>query len=278
MIVSFDFPELNTFMPEEIKNIKQKSGLYLLYSNEGELLYIGKSINLKSRLIRHFKGGSNVEDYIKEFKKIGCYYIDDELELDLCETYLINTLHPKYNKNKYVVNKDLKNKEKRSYKKAQTPPFKKETLVHLRKEKRMTLQQIADELGSTTPSILKYLRYYKIDTDKKIDVMRQQFIKKVKGLKEGEFFKIIDIKKSNSFARHFYNILHENEINKMLKEQNVYRIGSYYYKSNKALSDQEISELRICSKCKKLMHVENFHKTNNKYKSQCKKCRKDRYA
>lgn len=274
MIVSFNFPELHTFTPEELKDIKQKSGLYLLYSNEDELLYIGKSINLKARLIRHFKGGSNVEDYIKEFKKIDCYYIDDELDLDLCETYLINTLHPKYNKNKYVVNKDLKNKEKRSYKKSQTPPFKKETLVHLRKEKRMTLQQIADELGSTTPSILKYLRYYKIDTDKKIDVMKQQFIKKVKGLKEGEFFKIIDIKKSNSFARHFYNILHENEINKLLKEQNVYRIGSYYYKSNKVLSDQEISELRICSKCKKLMHVENFHKTNNKYKSQCKKCRK----
>ncbi|MCW1941742.1 hypothetical protein OMD49_29485 [Bacillus anthracis] len=42
------------------------------------------------------------------------------------------------------------------------------------------MQQIADELGSTTPSILKYLRYYKIDTDKKIDVMRQQFIKKLR--------------------------------------------------------------------------------------------------
>jgi predicted GIY-YIG superfamily endonuclease len=197
MAFSLTLPELHTFHPNELKYIEQTSGLYLLYSSENELLYIGKSVNLKSRIIKHFKGGSNVEDYADEFKEIECYYIYDELEMDLSETFLINTLRPKYNKNKYVINKELKNKNKRGYRKAKKPPFEKETFVHLRKEKGMTLQQIADVLGCTNPSIHKYLSYYEIETEKTIDTMRKHFIDNVINLKTKGFFKIDDVKKIN---------------------------------------------------------------------------------
>ncbi|PEU05237.1 hypothetical protein CN527_02560 [Bacillus cereus] len=275
MAFSLTLPELHTFYPKELKYIEQTSGLYLLYSSENELLYIGKSVNLKARIIKHFKGGSNVEDYVEEFEKIECYYIDDELEMDLSETFLINTLRPKYNKNKYVINKELKNKNKRGYRNTKKPPFEKETLVHLRKERGLTLQQIADALGCTNASIHKYLSYYEIETEKTVDIMRKHFINCVMSLKTKDFFKIDDVRKSKSFDRSFYNILHEHDISKLLEENLVYRLGSFYYKSDTVLNTEDISELKICSKCEKILHVNHFHKQGKSYKSQCKVCRKN---
>ncbi|PEL01120.1 hypothetical protein COL99_26540 [Bacillus toyonensis] len=83
------------------------------------------------------------------------------------------------------------------------------------------------------------------------------------------------MKKNKSFERYFYNILHKHDTLKLLEENLVYRIGSFYYKSDKVLSPQEISALKICSKCEKILHVNQFHKQGKAYKSQCKVCRKN---
>ncbi|WP_170853865.1 GIY-YIG nuclease family protein, partial [Mycobacterium tuberculosis] len=63
---------ISTFI--SLKNIKKIPdgirGVYFLYSDQEVLLYIGKSSNIKTRLIAHIKGITNTKDFHEEIAKI----------------------------------------------------------------------------------------------------------------------------------------------------------------------------------------------------------------
>lgn len=46
-------PELN---PKRIRSLPEKVGVYFLYSSEGRLLYVGKSNNIRKRVLQHLSG------------------------------------------------------------------------------------------------------------------------------------------------------------------------------------------------------------------------------
>lgn len=96
------FEELMNF--EDYKNISSKSmGVYILFNEKKEPLYIGKSNQLKNRLSQHFRGDHNIKksENIKEETKYMTYCeIPSELEMDIYETIIISYLKPIYNSDK----------------------------------------------------------------------------------------------------------------------------------------------------------------------------------
>ena len=76
---------INTF--DELQN--NISGIYRLY-NRSEIVYIGKSKNIKGRIKEHFG--------IKEFDSFDFTILANESDKNLYELYLIDKYKPKYNK------------------------------------------------------------------------------------------------------------------------------------------------------------------------------------
>ena len=102
-----DFAIIKTmsFMPPEnvqevLANLPKKPGVYLHKNEQGTVLYVGKAINLRSRVRSYFH--SNV-DSIKtqrlrrEIADIEIITTDSELEALLLENTLIKKFKPKYN-------------------------------------------------------------------------------------------------------------------------------------------------------------------------------------
>jgi len=101
-------------IPSELKKLPQKPGVYLMKDTNGEVIYIGKAINLRSRVRQYFLE-STVDDHslagaktahlvghITEFEYI---VTDTELEALILERNLIKKHTPKYN----ILLKDDKN-------------------------------------------------------------------------------------------------------------------------------------------------------------------------
>lgn len=73
-------------------------GVYFLYNAEHELIYVGRSICIKKRLIEHFNGATHTFGFYKEFAFFRFLYTDSRVEQKTYELYAINILKPKYNK------------------------------------------------------------------------------------------------------------------------------------------------------------------------------------
>jgi len=77
--------------------------VYCFYDLEKTLLYVGKSTVLHSRLICHFSKESVEQDpWKKDINKenIVIYKCNNPTDLEIYETFMINTLRPKFNKDK----------------------------------------------------------------------------------------------------------------------------------------------------------------------------------
>jgi hypothetical protein len=74
----------------------KKSGVYVFYSADGEALYVGKTVDFKSRFNDH----STRSDFYNLAEKARLYFVDSEYEKDIYETHLIRELRPQYNKAK----------------------------------------------------------------------------------------------------------------------------------------------------------------------------------
>jgi len=86
-----------------LKPLKEKIGVYLLYV-KNELAYVGRSSNLRSRLNDHFNPNDPEYQEWKSLIDVIEYYPCESLaDSDIIETYLINTLHPTFNKEKVYL-------------------------------------------------------------------------------------------------------------------------------------------------------------------------------
>ena len=76
--------------------------VYMFLGENDEVLYIGSTINLHSRIVlQHFKSnfGNLSEDCLLETKSIFYHKNESDSEMKIFERYLINVKQPKYNKN-----------------------------------------------------------------------------------------------------------------------------------------------------------------------------------
>jgi hypothetical protein len=85
--------------------IPEVNGIYYLFNNRNDLLYVGKSKNLRKRIKEHVKGSTHTKMFHNLIFGIQFSVIDSELETELLETYLINRLNPRFNKAKRYSNK-----------------------------------------------------------------------------------------------------------------------------------------------------------------------------
>jgi integrase len=104
-MINITIPEINiTVEKHSFEKIPDNtSGVYCLYNEEDKLLYIGKTRDLKRRAKEHFSGYSNMGDYSHNFYKCSCIYVISELDMDIYETYMINTLKPALNIEKVIT-------------------------------------------------------------------------------------------------------------------------------------------------------------------------------
>lgn len=91
-----ELPEKRFYLSKEnISNLPDESGIYFLYQTGNILVYIGKAMSLKKRVIQH--------DKEKEFSRIGYQIVHysraRKLEKELIELYLReHGQRPFYNK------------------------------------------------------------------------------------------------------------------------------------------------------------------------------------
>lgn len=91
---------------ECIKEIPNNlSGVYFFYADNDELLYIGVSKDLRTRMMCHFSDYGHLGENVKTVSKIQIFPIDNEDEGHIVEEELIQKLHPKLNRIRNFSNK-----------------------------------------------------------------------------------------------------------------------------------------------------------------------------
>jgi excinuclease ABC subunit C len=86
---------------EQVKILPEKPGVYLMKNENGEIIYVGKSKNLKNRVSSYFRGYNShaikvrkMVDNVSEFE----YFItDNEVEALILEANLIKKHQPRFN-------------------------------------------------------------------------------------------------------------------------------------------------------------------------------------
>ena len=76
-------------------------GIYALYDEAGELLYVGKSENVRKRVRKHLKCQEKITSgYAESVRSVRVFYVDEEVkrqDLYAVEKWFITQLAPKYN-------------------------------------------------------------------------------------------------------------------------------------------------------------------------------------
>jgi len=98
--------DLEYELRKRLVGFKKAKGIYFLVSDEGKLLYVGKSINLLNRVTSHLEGnGGTSYKYFKLIKEIRLAIFDDKItakELHAIEKKFIRALKPAFNGGNYV--------------------------------------------------------------------------------------------------------------------------------------------------------------------------------
>ena len=88
---------------EKVKklNIPTTPGCYQFFNKQGEIIYIGKAVNLKSRVLSYCQKGSQLtpakQKMITEIEQLKWIEVDSEIEALLLEANLIKKHQPYYN-------------------------------------------------------------------------------------------------------------------------------------------------------------------------------------
>lgn len=77
---------------------RDKGGIILFYNQTNELLFVGKARKLRQRVRKHFEDTvSPLKNYRDEVSKIDILLVEDPMEREILETYIINAERAKYN-------------------------------------------------------------------------------------------------------------------------------------------------------------------------------------
>lgn len=80
---------------------RDKGGIILFFNKKDELLLAGKARKLRQRVKKHLEDSvSPLKDHRAEVHKISVIIVEDAMEREIYETYIINTMRAKYNTEK----------------------------------------------------------------------------------------------------------------------------------------------------------------------------------
>ena len=85
---------------EKLKDVPTSPGVYIMYDERGEIIYVGKAKNLKNRLRQYFHKANQTVKVMAMMEKVRNFsYIIVKSEVDalLTENNLIKEHKPKYN-------------------------------------------------------------------------------------------------------------------------------------------------------------------------------------
>ena len=86
---------------EELKKLPERPGVYLMHGEDGEILYVGKAVNLKKRVRQYFaktvNRGPQILKMIGEIAWFETITVDNETEALILECNLIKEHKPRYN-------------------------------------------------------------------------------------------------------------------------------------------------------------------------------------
>ncbi len=86
---------------EVLRNLPQDAGIYKYFSAEGEIIYVGKAKNLKSRVSSYFQKSNQLSRktlrLVSEIRRIELTVVNTEMDAFLLENNLIKENQPKYN-------------------------------------------------------------------------------------------------------------------------------------------------------------------------------------
>ncbi|ABS22140.1 nucleotide excision repair endonuclease [Bacillus cytotoxicus] len=77
---------------------RDKGGIFMFYNIHDELLFVGKARKIRQRIKKHFEDNvSPMKAHRDEVYRIDVCLVEDPMEREIYETYIINTLQAKYN-------------------------------------------------------------------------------------------------------------------------------------------------------------------------------------
>lgn len=95
-------PSLPIGISEDVlDSLPESSGVYIFYNKEGTVLYVGKSINIRSRVMSHFSNSKNQTSDMKiarDIARVEAIETAGELGALLLEATLVKKLQPLYNR------------------------------------------------------------------------------------------------------------------------------------------------------------------------------------
>lgn len=85
----------------KLANLPSKPGVYLMKNDEGQIIYVGKAVNLKNRVRSYFRAqredAAKTKALVKHIADFEYIIVDSELEALILECNLIKKYRPKYN-------------------------------------------------------------------------------------------------------------------------------------------------------------------------------------
>ncbi|MDO9492927.1 GIY-YIG nuclease family protein, partial [Acetobacterium sp.] len=89
------------YAKEKLKDLPQNPGVYIMKNNNGEIIYVGKAINLRNRVRQYFHSANQLTSktvvLVSHIETIETIVTDSEMEALILECNLIKTHHPRYN-------------------------------------------------------------------------------------------------------------------------------------------------------------------------------------
>ena len=88
-------------IPEELKKLPTKPGVYIMHGPKDEIIYVGKAVNLRNRVRQYFQSSKGKTEKIKKMvsliRRFEYIVVDSEMEALVLENNLIKENSPKYN-------------------------------------------------------------------------------------------------------------------------------------------------------------------------------------
>ncbi|MCQ6561389.1 nucleotide excision repair endonuclease [Paenibacillus mendelii] len=82
---------------------RDKGGIFMFYNARGDLLFVGKARKLRPRIKKHFEDTvSVIKEHRNEVTKIDVCVVEDPVDREIYETYIINKFRAKYNVDKVL--------------------------------------------------------------------------------------------------------------------------------------------------------------------------------